>query len=116
MMKTKINDFEEYFVFILRNIKVFLKMLLLISVVSTSNVQTLHSSSNVISAEVLTSLQEIGVSGTVTDAKTKEPLPGVTIRVAGATIGTVTGVDGTYSLRLSTGNETLIFSFVGYQT
>jgi TonB-dependent starch-binding outer membrane protein SusC len=53
------------------------------------------------------------VSGRVTDDK-NEPLPGVSVIVKGTTTGTATGVDGTYSLSVAEGNETLVFSFVGF--
>ncbi|WP_242923765.1 SusC/RagA family TonB-linked outer membrane protein [Pontibacter liquoris] len=56
------------------------------------------------------------VSGTVTDASTKQPLPGVTVLVKGTTVGTATGADGTYSVGVPDGSNTLVFSFVGYAT
>jgi TonB-linked SusC/RagA family outer membrane protein len=59
------------------------------------------------------SAQEITLSGKVVDKKTKEPLPGVSIIVSGTTTGTVTNMDGEYSLSVNTGS-TLIFSFIGY--
>ncbi|MFW6289318.1 MAG: SusC/RagA family TonB-linked outer membrane protein [Mariniphaga sp.] len=57
--------------------------------------------------------QQLAVAGTVTDAETGEPLPGVTIAVQGTSRGTITNFDGQYTLETETG-ETLIFSFVGY--
>lgn len=58
--------------------------------------------------------QEIEVSGTVTDAQTEEPLPGVNIVVEGTTIGTTTDMDGNYTIE-APADGTLTFSFVGYQ-
>ena len=58
--------------------------------------------------------QEIEVSGTVTDAQTGEPLPGVNIVVQGTTTGTTTDMDGEYSIE-APDDATLVFSFVGYQ-
>ena len=58
-------------------------------------------------------LQQITVTGTVTDVK-GEPLPGVTIMIKGATQGTATDVDGAFSLPVQDGNATLIFSFIGF--
>lgn len=43
------------------------------------------------------------------------PIPGVSVIVKGTNNGTQTAVDGTFSLDVS-GNETLVFSFVGYTT
>lgn len=54
------------------------------------------------------------ISGKVTD-EAGEPLPGVTVLVQGTTQGTITDVDGTYSLQVS-GDGTLVFSFVGMQS
>lgn len=54
------------------------------------------------------------VSGVVSDAETKEPLAGATIRVPGTTIGCVTDVDGRYSLTLPNGQNRLEFTYIGY--
>ncbi len=55
------------------------------------------------------------VNGTVTDSDTGEPLPGVNILVQGTTVGTITDLNGEYSLTLPSGNRGLLFSFVGYR-
>ena len=54
------------------------------------------------------------VSGKVTDAATGESLLGVTISEAGTRNGTITDVNGAYSIRLTNANATLNFSLVGY--
>ncbi|MFH5886228.1 SusC/RagA family TonB-linked outer membrane protein [Halalkalibaculum sp. DA3122] len=56
------------------------------------------------------------VSGTVTDAATGRTLPGVNVLVKGTATGTATNDDGDYELTAPTANDTLIFSFIGYQT
>lgn len=56
------------------------------------------------------------VEGTVTDAETGESLPGVNIIVKGTTTGTTTDTDGNYQLTVPSPNDTLVFSFVGFQT
>ncbi|WP_439881582.1 SusC/RagA family TonB-linked outer membrane protein [Pontibacter sp. MBLB2868] len=56
------------------------------------------------------------VSGTVTDQSTSQGLPGVAVIVKGTSVGTTTGTDGTYSLSVPAGSNTLIFRFIGYQT
>ncbi len=53
------------------------------------------------------------ITGTVTD-DTGEPLIGASVLVEGSTIGTVTDIDGTYSLEVPTGEQTLQFSYTGY--
>lgn len=58
--------------------------------------------------------QKVEVSGTVYDNEMKETLPGVTIVEKGTTNGTVTGIDGTYSISVNQ-DATLVFSFVGYE-
>lgn len=54
------------------------------------------------------------VSGTVTSASDGQALPGVTVAVKGTAIGTVTNLDGHYSLVLPQPNATLNFSFIGF--
>ena len=58
--------------------------------------------------------QERLLQGNVLDGTTNEALPGVTILVKGTSIGTVTGVNGEFSLKVSEGNDVLIFSYVGF--
>ena len=53
------------------------------------------------------------ISGTVTD-DTHQPLPGVNIRVAGTKTGSITDVNGRYTIAVSKG-QTLKFSFIGYE-
>ncbi|MBN2480826.1 MAG: TonB-dependent receptor [Bacteroidales bacterium] len=69
---------------------------------------------------VLTNLaieqQQQVVRGTVTDGATGEPLAGVTIQVQGTMTGAISQADGSYSVNIPQGAETLIFSFVGYVT
>lgn len=60
--------------------------------------------------------QQRKVTGTVKDANTGEPLPGVNVLVEGTTMGVVTDMDGKYSLDLSNPDAVLNFSFVGYLT
>ena len=59
--------------------------------------------------------QQIEITGTVTDAQTGSPLPGVNIVVQGTTTGTTTDMDGNYTID-APADATLVFSFVGYQT
>jgi len=55
---------------------------------------------------------DITVTGTVKD-EGGQPIPGVTVLVRGTTTGTVTGLDGEYTLTAPE-ESTLVFSFVGY--
>lgn len=54
------------------------------------------------------------VSGNVTD-KTGEPIIGASVAVKGATIGTVTDIDGNFILNVPD-NAVLSISYIGYQT
>lgn len=56
------------------------------------------------------------VTGTVTDANDGSKLPGVTVIVKGTQKGTITGVDGMYSINVKAGADTLLFSFVGMKS
>jgi TonB-linked SusC/RagA family outer membrane protein len=60
--------------------------------------------------------QQITVHGTVKDAQTGDPLPGVNILVVGTSTGTATDPNGAYELTPPSGSDTLRFSFIGYKT
>ncbi len=52
------------------------------------------------------------ISGTVTNDK-NEPMIGATVVAKGTNVGTVTDLDGKYTLTVPTGATTLVFSFTG---
>ena len=55
------------------------------------------------------------VSGTVIDARTKQPIVGASIYVKDGTVGVTSGLDGTYQLSYVSGKtEVLVCSFIGY--
>src|SRR5699024_7730181 len=56
----------------------------------------------------------IKISGMVKDSATGESLSGVTIRVKGASKGTVTNAEGQFSLDITKEDAVLVVSFVGY--
>jgi TonB-linked SusC/RagA family outer membrane protein len=56
------------------------------------------------------------VTGTVMDESAGQPLPGVSILVKGSSAGTTTNVEGEFTLEVANGDETLIFSFIGFTT
>lgn len=58
-------------------------------------------------------IQTRSVSGKVTSSEENEPLPGVNVIEKGTSNGTVTDLDGNYSIEVADG-ATLIFSFVGF--
>ncbi|MBN1597548.1 MAG: mucoidy inhibitor MuiA family protein [Bacteroidales bacterium] len=54
------------------------------------------------------------VSGKVIDGSSGEPLPGVNVMVQGTTIGTITDLDGNFSITVPNNATNLTFSYVGY--
>lgn len=56
------------------------------------------------------------ISGVVTDVM-GDPLPGVNVFEKSNSInGVITGVDGSYAIRLESGDPTLVFSFIGFSS
>ncbi len=55
------------------------------------------------------------VTGQVTDAA-GDPIPGVNVLIEGTSKGTVTDINGSYSLSLEGSENVLVFSFVGYES
>lgn len=58
---------------------------------------------------------QTSVTGTVTDADNGGTLPGVSVLVKGTSIGTVTDMDGKYSLQVPEDAAALQYSFVGME-
>ncbi len=61
-------------------------------------------------------LQERTVSGTVTSADDGQAFPGVNIIVKGSTVGTVSDVNGKFSISVQSAESVLVFSAIGYST
>lgn len=59
---------------------------------------------------------QITVKGKVTSATDNEPLIGATIQIKGSGNGTVTDLDGNYSLNNIAEDDILVFSSIGYET
>ena len=55
------------------------------------------------------------MEGTVIDASTNDVLPGVSVTIKGRVAGTVTDINGKFSIKAYLG-EWLVFSFVGFET
>jgi TonB-linked SusC/RagA family outer membrane protein len=60
--------------------------------------------------------QTVQITGTVTSSEDGLAMPGVFVSVRGTTIGSITGVDGKYTLSAPANATVLIISFVGYKT
>ncbi len=57
--------------------------------------------------------QKTAMTGVVLDTDNQEPLIGVTVMEKGTTNGTMTDIDGRFSISVNS-NATLVFSYVGY--
>ena len=55
------------------------------------------------------------VTGRIISNDDRQPLPGVTVSVKGTTIGTVTDVNGNFSLQVPPGARNLVVTYVGYK-
>lgn len=62
-----------------------------------------------------TLLQQYEISGKVIDAKTGETLIGVSVYEKGTTNGTISDVNGNYSLSFENKNAVIVFSYIGYK-
>jgi len=57
------------------------------------------------------------IHGTITDAKSEEPLEGAHVYLPELKKGTTTGEDGTFELKdLAAGSQRLQVTFIGYQS
>ena len=56
------------------------------------------------------------INGSVTNSENGNPVPGVSVALKGTTLGTVTNIDGAYTLYIPADARTLVFSFIGMQT
>jgi TonB-linked SusC/RagA family outer membrane protein len=57
--------------------------------------------------------QNIEISGTVNESATGLPIPGANVTVKNSTTGTVTDMDGNFTLSVPAGS-TIVFSFIGF--
>lgn len=79
------------------------KMYLLLAVLVLSCTFTVSAKEN----------QQRTVTGVVVDNQS-DPLPGVTILIEGTSQGTITDIDGQYSIVVPSDDAVLVFSFMGY--
>ncbi|WP_200975049.1 TonB-dependent receptor [Echinicola sp. 20G] len=78
------------------------------------NIHVQKSKNQKAQSENMVVVADVTIKGTVVDHE-GEPLPGVTITIQGTTRGTVTDIDGNYSITVPEGSQ-LLFSFIGYKT
>ena len=56
------------------------------------------------------------VTGTVTEKGSGDRLIGVSILLKGTSVGTITDVNGDYTINIDAGNDVLVFSYIGKKT
>lgn len=59
---------------------------------------------------------QVEIRGTVTEAETGDPLPGVNVIEKGTVNGTITNLEGFYTITVEGPSTILEFSYVGYET
>ncbi|MBT1704745.1 SusC/RagA family TonB-linked outer membrane protein [Chryseosolibacter indicus] len=74
-----------------------------------------HTQGNTIKTPPREPSSQVKVTGIVTSADNLEPIPGVNVLLKNTSIGSVTDINGAFSI-MAPGNAVLIFSFVGMQT
>ena len=105
-MRENMNEVRDVAIPAIRKIKHTLMLALLMTVGVLTNVGMAHSAPPG---------QNDEVTGKVTDASTGEELIGVSVSVKGTHEGTVTSVDGTYTINVpNKTSATLVFSYTGY--
>ncbi len=60
--------------------------------------------------------QDRNLTGTITDEGTNESLPGASVVVKGTSKGATTDLDGKFSIMLTPSENTLVISYIGYET
>lgn len=113
-MKKKPNSLHDRSIKICRH-KLFLFLRITFILVLITSLQGFAGAIDSKSLSETTMQQEQSISGQVT-SQNGESIPGVTILVKGTTIGTVTDIDGKYTIKSSAAPATLVFSFIGMRT
>lgn len=55
------------------------------------------------------------ITGIVKDAESGEPIIGANVMLEDKTTGTITDIDGSYTLQVPEGSNLITFSYIGYQ-
>jgi len=57
---------------------------------------------------------DFSISGKITSSNDLQPLSGVSVRLKGTSIGTISDKSGSFTLKVPSGEGTLVFTYVGY--
>jgi TonB-linked SusC/RagA family outer membrane protein len=88
---------------------------LLVKSLANKNLNIIVTANNTILIKEAKTVQQIQVSGKVTDEKGLL-LPGVTVLIKGTNKGTVTDFEGSYTITVPNPENVLLFSYLGYET
>jgi TonB-dependent starch-binding outer membrane protein SusC len=90
--------------------------LLLIGISTIPNSYAVEDLSKELNTEAISTAipQEFILGGTITDAITGEPLPGVNIVVKGTSSGTISEINGKYTITVPSSEAVILYSYVGY--
>lgn len=61
-------------------------------------------------------MAQINVTGQIRDSEDSSPVVGATVLVKGTGTGTITDVDGNFSIEVPSPDDVLVFSYVGYES
>lgn len=98
---------------------ILLGLLLLLPIGSAANAHISPSISEFFDtgSDAVTDVMQGSIEGRVTDAETRQPLPGATVQRVGEAGGTVTDMEGRFQFsNVESGDYLLRISFVGYET
>ena len=90
------------------------KILIFAGMLALTPAASFANRSEAMPTEIAAPYDNITVKGTVVD-ETGSPIPGVSVYVKGTTNGTISDIDGNFSLSCPS-DATLVFSYVGYTT
>lgn len=88
---------------------------MVLSSVTALHAQNGTSVGGAVRTETVGSPEKMTVKGVVVDKETGETMIGVSIRVLGTDVITVTDIDGAYSLTLPKGRYKVVFTYIGYE-
>lgn len=80
-------------------------------IISVVPISALEQNTSTISAQ-----QDRAITGKITDSEDGLPLFGVSVRIKGATTGTITNAEGNFSINVKANDKILLLSYVGYVT
>ncbi|HMP29449.1 MAG TPA: carboxypeptidase-like regulatory domain-containing protein, partial [Saprospiraceae bacterium] len=70
----------------------------------------------ILQSTLLLAQNNISITGVIKAANESEGLPGVSIVVKGTSSGTITDIDGNYSISVPSSETILVYSYIGYKT